>query len=90
MGPTKKTKQDDLETGVNYRAQLTELLPERLVDERLAQLQIFIKQLANTPTGLADLRRREERFGNCQQSEGETASQFYGRLRRWLDRDIGS
>ena len=90
MYPTKKTKREDLETGVNYRLRLTNLLPEMLVDERLTQLQTFIKQLANTPTGLADLKIRGERFGNCQQSEGETASQFYGRLRRWLDRDIGS
>ena len=75
---------------MNYWLQLTNLLPERLVDERLTQLQTFIKQLANTQTGLADLRRREERFGICQRIEGETATQFYGRLRRWLDQDIDS
>ena len=90
MNPRGKTKREDLETSVNYRLQLTKLLPEGLVDERLSQLQTFIRQLGNTPTGLADLQRRTERFGDCQQIESETANQFYGRLRRWLDRDIGS
>ena len=89
MNPTKQSKREDLETSVNYRLQLTKLLPERLVYERLSLLQIFIGQLGDTPTGFADLRRRTERFGDCQRTEGEMATHFYGRLRRWLDRDIG-
>jgi hypothetical protein len=27
-------------------------------------------------------------FGECKREPGEGTSHFYGRLRRWLDRDI--
>lgn len=56
--------------------------------DKLSQLLEFINRLEQTPPGSAELQRRIELFGECKRNEGETAGQFYARLRHWLDRDI--
>lgn len=58
------------------------------MDERLHQLQTFIRHLANTDQGRKDLQQRVSLLGPCQSSAGETPAVFYGRLRRWLDQDL--
>jgi type IV secretory pathway VirB4 component len=60
------------------------LLVEELVEEELANLQASIEQMKQTP----ELQRRIKAFGECQRTEDETSSQFYDKLRHWLNRDI--
>ena len=88
MNPTRQSKQDDLKAVLQHRAWQAELGPDELIAERLVQLQAFISQLADTPHGREEIRRRIERFGECTRRDDETANQFHGRLRRWLDRDL--
>ena len=57
------------------------------IKEKLADLQKFIQQLARTPHGLADLQQRVCMLGECTQDPGEGDRDFYGKLRRWLERD---
>ena len=61
---------------------------EELVEEKLAELQASLEQLKQTPAGMAELKRRAKAFGECTRIEGETSTQFYAKLRRWLDREI--
>ena len=88
MTTTRETKQDGLDAMLHYQIQLRGLRPEGLIEEKLTQLQSFLFQMARTPTGREELERRVRRFGHCRQLAGETAGQFYGKLRQWLDRDI--
>ena len=83
-----KSKLVDLqEVGVQQSRQAA-LSPGELIAEKLAQLQLFIDQLARTPEGRAELAERTVRFGSCDRGDGESAKQFHGRLRNWLDRNL--
>ena len=62
-------------------------LPTEQIKEKLADLQRFIQQLAHTPHGQADLQQRVRMFGECMQDACENDRDFYGKLRRWLERD---
>jgi len=64
------------------------LPPEELIKAKLAQLQSFVSQLEKTEYGRADLRARVRAHGACTIESGESDRQFYGRLRKWLDRDV--
>ena len=86
--PTRQTKQDDLAAMRLREVLQRRLVPSALICEKLEQLQEFIGQLEQTPHGREELRDRRARFGDCRRDAGETASQFYGKLRAWLDRDV--
>ena len=88
VNPTRKTKLEDLAAIRQNSLWQSKLLPQELVDEKLSQLQTFIQHLAETPYGRDEIEGRRERFGDCQQVEGETPSQFYCKLRHWLDRNM--
>lgn len=86
MNPNRKSKAEDLEAALQARVRQMTLPPDEQIREKLLHLQAFVRQLARTHEGQADLRRRTQLFGDCQPAPGESASHFYGRLRCWLDR----
>jgi hypothetical protein len=85
---SRKASREANETTLQYQSRQETLDIEELNEERLRQLLAFVSQLEQTPPGAAELQRRTKLFGECKRSEGETAGQFHGRLRHWLDRDI--
>ncbi len=88
MDRTRKATREGNEITLQHRSPKEALLIEELVEEKLAQLQASIEQLKQTPEGTAELQLRIKSFGECQMVEGETSSQFYDKLHRWLERDI--
>jgi hypothetical protein len=88
MNPTYLKKHEYLESAREARARQLELPPDELIKAKLAQLQSFVSQLEKTEYGRADLRARVRAHGDCTIEAGETDRQFYGRLRKWLDRDV--
>jgi hypothetical protein len=87
MNPNRKSKEEDLEAALQSRVRQGNMPPNEQIKEKLAHLQTFVRQLARTNEGQADLQRRFQLFGDCAPVPGESESQFYGRLRCWLDRD---
>lgn len=83
-----KAKRESMEEVQQFWTQQGGLSPVDQAESKLVQLQAFICQLSQGPDGQAELQRRFERFGDCKRMPGEFTLQFYGRLRRWLDRDI--
>lgn len=88
MDKTRKANREATEKTLHYKSRNATLLEDELGEEKLAQLLAFVIQSEQTPSGAAELRRRRERFGQCNRIEGETAGQYYARLRHWLDRDL--
>jgi hypothetical protein len=88
MNPICKSKLVPLEEVQRFWGEQRNLSPKEQVEGKLVRLQVFIQQLEQTTSGKADLKRRFKRFGECQRMPDEITSRFYGRLRRWLDRDI--
>jgi len=88
MDRSRKANRDVNEATLQHKSQREASLVEEMVEEKLARLQASIEQLKQTPEGVGELQRRAKAFGECQQIEGETLSQFYDKLRHWLDRDI--
>ncbi|MHB0959073.1 MAG: hypothetical protein ACYC0X_27350 [Pirellulaceae bacterium] len=85
---SRKANREANEITLQYKSRQEILLDEELAEEKLVQLLAVIRQLDQTPSGTAELRRRRKLFGVCERIEGETSGQFYARLRHWLDRDI--
>lgn len=88
MNPTCKSKQENLEEVQQFWDRQRSLSPEEQIASKLAHLQGFIQQLEKSASGQAELSSRLKRFGECKRTAGEGTSHFYGRLRRWLDRDL--
>lgn len=88
MDRSRKANREGNEVTLQHVSRPEALLVEEANEEKLAQLQVSIEQLKQTPAGAAMLEQRIKTFGECNRIEDETSGQFYGRLRRWLDRDI--
>jgi hypothetical protein len=88
MDRSRKATREGNEVTLQHRSRKETLLIEELAEENLTQLQSSIEQLKQTPEGTAELQCRIRAFGECRRIEGETSGQFYGKLRRWLDREI--
>ena len=88
MDATRKATREGNETTLQYQSPQEALLVEGLNEDQLKQLLESVSRLEQTPAGAAELQRRIKLFGECERTEGETSSQFYGRLRHWLDRDM--
>jgi hypothetical protein len=85
---SRKANRENNEITLQYRSRRQLLLEEEVAGDKLAQLLAFISQLDQTSQGAAELQRRKKRFGECRRTEDESLSQFYARLRHWLDRDL--
>ena len=88
MDRSRKANREGHEVTLQHTSRKQALLVEELVEEKLAELQALLEQLKQTPKGRAELERRAKVFGECARIEGETSTQFYAKLRRWLDREI--
>jgi hypothetical protein len=88
MDPSRKANREAREKTLQYKSRQESLLDDELYEDKLTKLLTFIHGLEQTPAGVAELERRKKHFGDCQQIEGETSGQFYGRLRQWLDRTV--
>ena len=88
MDTSRKASREGNERTLQYKSQQETLRNEELNRDKLTQLMAFVDRLKETPPGFAELKRRTELFGECNRIDGETSGQFYGRLRRWLDRGI--
>ena len=88
MHPRESANRKAREIALQYKVRQESLLGEERIEENLIQLLRFIGNLEHTPPGSAELQRRIKLFGKCKRNEGDTSSQFYGKLRHWLDRDI--
>ena len=88
MDRTRKATREGNEVTLQHQSRNEGSLIEALVEEKLAELQVSIKQLKQTAEGLEELQRRVKAFGDCKRIEGETSAQFYDKLRRWMDREL--
>lgn len=88
MDRSRRENREGHEKTFQYRSRHAALLDEELIEDKLAQLLAFIDRLEQTPTGTAELQRRRKIFGECKRGEGETSTEFYSKLHRWLERDI--
>src|SRR5687768_5906604 len=88
MDRSRKATREGNEVTLQHKSRKDALLAEELAEENLAQLQASIERLKQTPEGTAELQRRVKAFGECERIEGETFSQSYDKLRRWLDKEI--
>ena len=88
MDRSRKANREGNEVTLQHKSRKQGLLIEELVEEKLAELQASLEQLKQAPEGMAELERRAKAFGECTRIEGETSTQFYAKLRRWLDREI--
>ena len=88
MNSVCKSKLEQLAEVQQFWTEQRNLCPKDQIESKLVHLQVFIQQLGQATSGAAELKRRFERFGDCQRMPGEITPHFYGRLRRWLDRDI--
>ena len=88
MDPSRKANREDQEITLQYQSPQDAALVEELNQDKLTHLLSFIGKLEQTPSGAAELERRNKHFGECQRIAGEALGSFYARLRHWLDRDI--
>jgi hypothetical protein len=88
MDRSRKANRERNEVTLQHKSRKEALRIERLVEEKLAELQASMEQLRQTPEGMAELKRRTKVFGECKRIEDETPGQFYDKLRCWLEREI--
>lgn len=88
MDRSRKANSKTNEVTLQHKSSLDASLIEEQSMEKLAQLQQSMDAMKQTPAGIAMLEKRANSFGECTRIEGETSSQFYLRLRQWLDRVI--
>ena len=88
MAASRRIDREGQEITLQHKTRQQTLSREELDEFKLTHLLEFIKQLEQSPAGLADIRCRTRLFGECIRFEGETTSRFHGRLRFWLDRNL--
>ncbi len=88
MDRSRKANRERNEVTLQHKSRKEALRIERLVEEKLAELQASLEQLRQTPEGMAELKRRTKVFGECQRVEDETPGQYYDKLRRWLEKEL--
>lgn len=86
--PTRTTKLDDWAAMEQSQQRYQQLPRDEQMHEKLLQLRMFIRQLQDTPQGRLDLEQRARVLGPCERGDDEDAGTFYGRLRRWIDKDL--
>jgi hypothetical protein len=88
MDITRKANREAQEATLQYRSRQEALLDDELIEDKLMQLLKFVGGLKQNPEGAAEIQRRIKSFGECQRGEGETSTEFYAKLRHWLDRSM--
>jgi hypothetical protein len=88
MDRSRKATREGNEASLQYTSDAEKLRIEEITEDNLARLQASIEALKQTPVGTAELQSRVKAFGECQRTSDETFSQFFDKLRRWLEREI--
>jgi hypothetical protein len=88
MDITRKANREAQEATLQYLSRQEAMLDDELIEDKLKQLLEFVEELKRTPEGAAEIQRRVKSFGACKRGEGETSTEFYVKLRHWLDRDM--
>jgi hypothetical protein len=86
-GSRKANREDDEKT-LQYQSRPEALSVEELNEEKVTDLLACMSRLEQIPSEAAELQRRVKVFGDCKRSEGESAVEFYARLRHWIVRDV--
>ena len=86
--PTRATKLEDLALMTQEQSRHERLPHRRQIEEKLAQLQTFVGQLAATQQGRLDLEERARVLGPYEADPADDAATAYGKLRNWLDKDL--
>ena len=88
MDITRKANREAQATTLQYKSRQEALLDAELIEVKLVQLLAFVGKLKRTPEGAIEIQRRTKLFGECKRGDGDSSAEYYGKLRRWLDRDI--
>lgn len=88
MDRTRKATREGNEVTLHHRTENDVLRIAEIVAEKLVELQASIELLKQMPAGAAELARRIKTFGECVRGDEETTTEFYDRLRLWLDLTI--
>lgn len=88
MDRSRKANREGNEATLQHTSSLDASRVAELAEEKLVQLLTSIELLKQTPAGAAELRRRSKAFGECKRLDDEASTQFYDRLRHWLERGI--
>lgn len=88
MDRSRKATREGHEVTLQYATPQEAQLAQKLAEENLVQLQASIEQSKQTPAGANLFQQRVKLLGECLRIEGETASEYYAKLRHWHDRDL--
>lgn len=88
MDRTRKATRERNEVTLHHRTENDAVRIAAIVAEKLVELEASIEQLKQTSAGAAELSRRIKTFGECLRSDEETTTEFYEKLRLWLDLTI--
>jgi hypothetical protein len=88
MDRSRKATRDGNEATLQHASEAEKFRIEEITEDNLAQLQVSMEALKQTPAGKAELQRRVKAFGECKRTDEETSRQFFDKLRRWLEREI--
>ncbi len=88
MDRSRKENRKGNEITLQHKSALDTSRVAELAEEKLAELLASIELLKQTPSGAAELQRRMKAFGECKRLDEEASTQFYDRLRHWLERVI--
>jgi len=88
MDRSRKANRTKTEVTLQHRSADDAARLEEMAEEKLRQLLVSLERFKQTSSGVEELRRRSKSFGKCKRSAEETSSQFYDRLRHWLQRPV--
>ncbi len=88
MDRTRKATREGNEATLHHRTESDALRIAEIVAEKLVALEALIEQLKQAPARAAELARRIKTFGECRRSDEETTTEFYDKLRHWLELTI--
>ena len=88
MDRTRRATREGNEVTLHHRTENDAVRIAEIVAEKLVELEASIEQLKQTPVGAAELARRIKTFGECRRSDEETTTEFYDKLRHWLELTI--
>ena len=88
MDRTRKATREGNEVTLHHRTENDAIRIAEIVAEKLVVLQASIERMKQTPAGTAELARRIKTFGECVRTDEETTTEFYDKLRLWLELTI--
>lgn len=88
MDRTRKATREGNEVTLHHRTENDAIRIAEIIAEKLIELEASIEHMKQTPAGAVELNRRIKAFGECRRSDEETTTEFYDKLRGWLELTI--